>query len=306
MTVVPSMEAQPSDTMTGGVGALIRTLDGRITFWSAELEHRYGFSAEAAVGQVSHRLLRTTSWQSLDEIQAELLERHSWHGGLILHRADGEPVIAANYWQLHQPADDRGPVVTELHSDILPAGTQSAANLADVLATMAQELSQPLTAAGGYIGGAHRALQPAWPDKVRSDQGITKASAQLARAGEIIQRMRELGHSLRNPRLLRSHASLVGTLARTETALQWSQVLKRTSRTIVAESLLAREARAPARARSDGQAGTTPISHAAVQRNIRLLQGLLRDDAAFDATTERTLRQLLAREQSRLAAPDQG
>jgi hypothetical protein len=296
------MESQPLDAPIGGIGTLIRTLDGRITFWSDAMEHRYGFAAADAVGQVSHRLLRTSSWQSHDEIQAELLERQSWHGGLILRRVDGQPVIATNHWRLHQPAGDRGAIVTELHADILPAGTPAAANLADVLTTIAQELSQPLTAAHGYIGGAGRALQPAWPDRVRSDQGISKARAQLDRAAEIVQQMRELGHNLRKPRLVRSHASLISTLARTESILQRSHDLRRACRAAVVESVLARQERGSADegSRADQVGSATPDRQAAVQNNIRLLESLLQGE--LDASIEHTLSQLLVQEQARLAA----
>ncbi len=106
-------EGTPS-VWTGRPSALIRTLDGCITYWSPEMERRYGYAAEEAVGQVAHKLLRTASWLALDEIDRILVKCNAWRGGLIHYRADGQPVIASNHWHLHQQAQGRIPIVTEL------------------------------------------------------------------------------------------------------------------------------------------------------------------------------------------------
>ena len=109
----------PSDVLSDSPAALIRGMDGLIAFWSPAMEHRYGFAAEEAVGQVSHQLLRTSSWQEIGEIEAVLVDRNVWHGGLIHRRADGQPVMAANHWHLHRRTNDQEMLVTELHSDIV-------------------------------------------------------------------------------------------------------------------------------------------------------------------------------------------
>ena len=176
-------------------------MEGHIAFWSPAMEQRYGFAAEEAVGQVSHQLLRTSSWQGIGEIEAVLMDRNVWHGGLIHHRADGQPVMSANHWQLHRQTNDQGMLVTELHSDIVATGTDAGCQLADVMTTIAQDLSQPLTALGSYISGVRRGLEPAWSDKLRLEQGMTEAAAQLARTSEALNRLRALGENLRDPRL---------------------------------------------------------------------------------------------------------
>ena len=128
------------------------------------------------VGRVSHQLLRTSSWQDIGEIEAALVDRNVWHGGLIHRRADGQPMMVANHSHLHRRTNDQEMLVTEPHSDIVAAGTDAGHQLADVMTTIAQELSQPLTALGSYISGMRRGLQPAWPDKPRLDQGMTGGS----------------------------------------------------------------------------------------------------------------------------------
>ena len=148
-----------SDGLSDEPATLIRTMEGHIAFWSPAMEQRYGFAPEEAVGQVSHQLLRTSSWQEIGEIQAVLVDRNVWDGGLIHRRADGQPVMAANHWHLHRRTNDQEMLVTELHSDIVVAGTDAGHQLADVMTTMAQELSQPLTALGSYISGVRRGLR---------------------------------------------------------------------------------------------------------------------------------------------------
>ena len=71
MIDLPLGENEPSNDRA----ILVRSLDGRITFWSPAMERRYGFTSEEAVGKVAHQLLGTTSWQAWDEIQNELLKQ---------------------------------------------------------------------------------------------------------------------------------------------------------------------------------------------------------------------------------------
>ena len=138
----------PSHVLSHSPAALIRGMDGFIAYWSSAMEDRYGFTAEQAVGRVSHQLLRTSSWQEIGEIEAVLVDRNVWDGGLIHRRADGQSVLAANHWHLHRRTNDQDMLVTELHSDIVAAGTDAGRQLADVMTAITQELSQPLTALG--------------------------------------------------------------------------------------------------------------------------------------------------------------
>ena len=61
-SLVPSQgqDARNSGEMlTASPGLLIRTIEGRLTFWPAGMEQRYGFTSKQALGQISHKLLRT-------------------------------------------------------------------------------------------------------------------------------------------------------------------------------------------------------------------------------------------------------
>jgi len=225
---------------------LIRTVEGRITYWAPAMEERYGFAAQDALGQISHQLLRPAYWQSLDEVEAILAERHIWNGGLILHRADGTPVVAGNFWSLQQAEG----LVTEVHYDIVPPRTQAGTGLADVLTTIAQELSQPLTAARGFIAGVRRAKQSNQAENGPLERSLDAAVAQLGRAGEILRKVRALDETLRDPLLRELHAQFTSTVANTEHLIQAAGGLIRAAARLQSTNAAAREQSASARQNS--------------------------------------------------------
>jgi PAS domain S-box-containing protein len=102
--------------LTGLGHFLIRDDRDRITFWSDGCARLYGFTAEQAVGRVSHELLRTEFPQPADSIRARLRETGRWEGELAHRRADGSPVHVASLWVLREDADH--PVVLEVNNDI--------------------------------------------------------------------------------------------------------------------------------------------------------------------------------------------
>lgn len=268
--------------------AMIRTIDGRITFWSRGMEERYGYSADEAFGQVSRELLQTRSWQELDEIEATLIARHAWRGGLIHYRADGEPVLAANLWHLHEEVADRRALVTELHADIVPPGTEAGNELADVLAALTQEVSQPLAAIGGYIGGAQRALSAPSPDIARLELGVAAAVAQLTTAAEILNRFRRLGENLRGASAMRAvHARTAAAMSRSESVIR------------AAAGARVNAERAVAELQMSGQSGQT------MRENVASLQRLLDQTRGVDERIEQCIRQLLDEATAKLAGLDQ-
>jgi signal transduction histidine kinase len=287
------------DVWIEGSGALVRTREGHITFWSRELEERYGFASEEAVGQVAHQLLRTVSWQALTEIEAELAHRSTWRGGLIHRRADGKPVLTGNYWHLHTEAHGPGPLVTELHHDIVPAGSPARSALADILATMAQELSEPLTAIGAYVSAAQRVLQPAWPDRTQASHAIHRATGQLARATATLGQMRALSTSLKRLQQRQLYDTLTATMEQADHST-------RESLAAAVRTALPKTQREPLGAglRRVEQPGQELCEHAVTLRNIQLFRRLLELDGpdALDPQTEGMVAQLLAQEEAKVAA----
>ena len=99
------------------------------------MRKRYGFTSSEALGRVSHELLGTGFPQTLKTIQAVLVDRGSWSGCLIHHRADGVAVMTVNHWHVHRDLNGQAAVITEVHSDIVPPGTAAGVRLLRDLAT---------------------------------------------------------------------------------------------------------------------------------------------------------------------------
>lgn len=177
---------------------LIRTLVGHVTMWSPAMEQRYGFSSGEALGQMAHDLLRTVFWKSQRDIEAVLMERQSWSGGLMHRRADGGPVLTAHYWHLHQPVDGSEPLLSELHADVALADEHCANVVADLVGSIGHELSQPLTAMANYVLGASRALQPARTGNAKPNEALAAAIEQIDRIKEGMTLFRKLSETLRH------------------------------------------------------------------------------------------------------------
>ena len=177
---------------------LIRTMQGRITSWSLGMQRRYGFTRQDARGQTSHQLLRTTFPGTVQEIEATLVQRDSWSGGLIHRRADGNAVMTANHWQMHRNSGDQGCLVTEVHSDIAQESEGVYHELADVLSALAHELGEPLTAIYNYFNGMQCVLQLGQPDPANIRRVIEQASSQIARNAGGVLLLRHLANRMRN------------------------------------------------------------------------------------------------------------
>jgi two-component system, LuxR family, sensor kinase FixL len=176
---------------------LIRTMEGHITSWSPDMQRRYGFTSEEAQGRTSHDLLRTIFPQALEAIEAILVQRNAWRGGLIHRRADGTAIMAINHWYVYHDVDRQARLVTEVHSDITEDGGAVRDELADLLAALAHELSEPLLAIGNDVDGAQRSLEVGWPDLKSVREAIARAATQIARGAEGVHLLRELSNGMR-------------------------------------------------------------------------------------------------------------
>jgi len=177
---------------------LVRTMEGRITAWSAGMERRYGHNGRDALGQSSHGLLRTAFPRALPDIEKVLLSRNSWTGGVIHRHADGGPVIAVNHWTLCRDGDRETWLVTEAHSNIRQTDGGMNECLADIIELTAHALSEPLTAIANYVDGTERVLRAGWPDLGLARIGMRRALEQAGRGGDGICLLRALAGALRD------------------------------------------------------------------------------------------------------------
>ena len=95
---------------------MVRSYDGLIHFWGRGMERLYGYSSSEALGQSSHKLLRTEFPRDLPDIERELLDRGEWAGEVIHYRRDGQRRAIATEWSLWGDAEDT--FVTVINSDI--------------------------------------------------------------------------------------------------------------------------------------------------------------------------------------------
>jgi hypothetical protein len=182
----------------GEPNILTRTMDARITFWSSGMERRYGFTSAEALGRNSHQLLKTIFLHMPHEIEAALVARNVWSGGLIHHHADGRAIMTANHWHVNFNVSGQANSVAETHSDIVHASMAGLNPLADVLTTIAHQLSESLTAVNGYISGAQSMLGRDWPDQKVLREAMSNGADQIARSSKAVGLLRELGNALRD------------------------------------------------------------------------------------------------------------
>ncbi|HZQ10936.1 MAG TPA: GAF domain-containing protein, partial [Anaerolineae bacterium] len=97
---------------------LVRTLQGKILFWSRGAEQLYGWTREEALDQISHTLFRTEFSESLATQEAALLNQGHWEGDLTHHTRDGSTVYVASRQVVQR--DERGNplVILEVNTDI--------------------------------------------------------------------------------------------------------------------------------------------------------------------------------------------
>lgn len=80
------------------VAAIVRELDGMITFWSEGAERLYGWTKEDVLGRRTHDVLRTVFPERLDTIVAELMNGRRWSGELQHQTKDGRTIIVESHW----------------------------------------------------------------------------------------------------------------------------------------------------------------------------------------------------------------
>ena len=84
----------------------VRDMKAVIRYWNHGAEVLYGWPEESAVGEISHKLLKTVFPVPLEQIETELLSSGRWEGELSQTRKDGTQVVVAARWSVKR--DDQG------------------------------------------------------------------------------------------------------------------------------------------------------------------------------------------------------
>jgi PAS domain S-box-containing protein len=86
---------------------MLREKNGRILLWTAGAEKMYGFSAEEALGRISHDLLNTRFPKSLADIEQQLDMFGRWEGELFHRKKDGTEISVAALMVVEQRVPGR-------------------------------------------------------------------------------------------------------------------------------------------------------------------------------------------------------
>jgi PAS domain S-box-containing protein len=100
---------------------MLRGMDGTIMFWASAMERLYGYTAQEAVGGISHELLATEFPVPLPHILEIVARDGQWHGELTHRRRDGSTVEVASHWALQYDLDGRASGIIEVNNDITDA-----------------------------------------------------------------------------------------------------------------------------------------------------------------------------------------
>jgi PAS domain S-box-containing protein len=148
--------------------AMSRGRDGAIRFWSGGCTRLYGWTAEEAVGQDAHLLLRTEFPIPRAEIEAALERAGEWTGDLRQRTRDGREIVVAAQKVLRHGTQGEPEAVLETLVDVtaqraaeaaLRVETETLETLNSVGAAIAAELDlerlvQKVTDAGVALIGA--------------------------------------------------------------------------------------------------------------------------------------------------------
>jgi PAS domain S-box-containing protein len=97
---------------------LVCDLNGTIRFWSRGAKDTYGWSADKAVGRVSHELLQTEFPVDYEEVLAILLAKGGWEGELVHTTREGKKLIMASRWSLQRDETGAPHSILQINRDI--------------------------------------------------------------------------------------------------------------------------------------------------------------------------------------------
>ena len=103
---------------------LVRHLDGRVLFWNRGAERLYGWSADEAVGKISHSLFRAEYPESLSTVNTALMNEGHWDGVLQHRHQNGSVMIVSSRWALQPAEGNQRARVLEINVDITASKEQ--------------------------------------------------------------------------------------------------------------------------------------------------------------------------------------
>lgn len=97
---------------------MIRDIDGSIRVWTRGAQELYGWTADEAVGSISHELLDSEFPEPLQQIHEKLWREGSWEGTLKHRTKDGRELFVASFWVMYSDERDNSISVIEVNNDV--------------------------------------------------------------------------------------------------------------------------------------------------------------------------------------------
>ena len=94
---------------------IIRDLRGRIIFWNKGAMEMYGWRQEEAIGNISHKLLKTQFPQTLKDIERDFVENGRWEGQLVHTKKNGSLIVVKSRWVLNYGYQSEGDSLLEIN-----------------------------------------------------------------------------------------------------------------------------------------------------------------------------------------------
>jgi PAS domain S-box-containing protein len=196
--------------------ALIRDMDDHIILWTRGTERMYGWTAQEAVGRVTHELLRTEFPRPLAEIHTVVRKEGHWEGELVHYRKDCTHLVVASHWALYRTSDGLPAAILEVNNDITELRkVQETLRLADqrkndFLATLAHELRNPL----GPVRNAVEVLRLRGDDDGTRQWALPLLARQVDHMARLVDDLLDVARISRGKITLRTERLDLATLVR--------------------------------------------------------------------------------------------
>jgi PAS domain S-box-containing protein len=97
---------------------IVRDHQDRIVYWNRGAEEMYGFSANEALGKITHELLQTVHPENFESVRKKFERDRHWSGELVHTRKDGKAIPVFSRWSLDQDARRRPASILETNTDV--------------------------------------------------------------------------------------------------------------------------------------------------------------------------------------------
>jgi PAS domain S-box-containing protein len=99
-------------------GIFVCDMNGVVRSWNRAAEALYGWTAEQAIGEVVHALLKTAFPRSLEQIERDVMRSGRWEGELVQTRRDGSQIVVASRWSLQRDESGAPAAILASNEDV--------------------------------------------------------------------------------------------------------------------------------------------------------------------------------------------